>query len=100
MSSKLIYKYPLVLLNKKKNTILRTFAVVPVDQLALSLTFLLSSVSSAVPMVRTFAVSGLDAGKAYELRVTAHNSAGATSVVYSVTTAGSVYLPRVTPSPL
>ncbi|XP_042207963.1 Down syndrome cell adhesion molecule-like protein Dscam2 isoform X2 [Homarus americanus] len=47
-----------------------------------------TTVGSEIPPARTFAVGGLDAGGRYELRVTAHNSAGATPAHYTVTTPG------------
>nr|XP_045585779.1 Down syndrome cell adhesion molecule-like protein Dscam2 isoform X2 [Procambarus clarkii] len=47
-----------------------------------------TTVGSEVPPARTFAVGGLDAGARYELRVTAHNAAGATPAHYTVTTPG------------
>ncbi|XP_069947115.1 cell adhesion molecule Dscam2 isoform X1 [Cherax quadricarinatus] len=45
-----------------------------------------TTVGSEVPPSRTFAVGGLEAGGRYLLRVTAHNSAGATPAQYTVTT--------------
>ncbi|KAF2366688.1 Fibronectin type III [Trinorchestia longiramus] len=55
-------------------------------------------VSNSVPVMRTYAVGGLEPGQQYELRVSAHNSAGITPAAYSVTTpflhgAGGVIAP-------
>ncbi|XP_066948108.1 cell adhesion molecule Dscam2-like isoform X4 [Macrobrachium rosenbergii] len=47
-----------------------------------------TTVGSEIPPSRTFAVTGLEARGQYQLRVTAHNSAGSTPFQYLVTTPG------------
>ncbi|XP_071517586.1 cell adhesion molecule Dscam2-like isoform X2 [Panulirus ornatus] len=47
-----------------------------------------TTVGSEIPPSRTYAVGGLEAGGRYELRVTAHNAAGATPAHYTVSTPG------------
>ncbi|KAK7082480.1 hypothetical protein SK128_000209 [Halocaridina rubra] len=47
-----------------------------------------TTVGSEIPPSRTFAVTSLEAGARYQLRVTAHNSAGATPSEYTITTPG------------
>ncbi|KAK4288092.1 hypothetical protein Pmani_038864, partial [Petrolisthes manimaculis] len=47
-----------------------------------------TTVGSEVPPTRTFAVGGLDSGTTYNLKVTAHNAAGAKPAFYTVTTPG------------
>ncbi|XP_071541356.1 cell adhesion molecule Dscam2-like [Panulirus ornatus] len=47
-----------------------------------------TTVGSEIPPTRTYAVGGLEGGRRYELRVTAHNAAGATPAHYDITTPG------------
>lgn len=44
------------------------------------------TVGSEIPPSRTYAVTGLDAGTRYKLRVTAHNSAGSSPFDYIIDT--------------
>lgn len=60
----------------------------PLTVVTLTLNFISQKVGSEVAPTRTFAVGGLEAGSRYDLRVTAHNSAGATPAHYTVNTPG------------
>ena len=44
------------------------------------------TVGSEVPPSRTYAVSGLEPGQQYDIRVTAFNAAGSTHALYKITT--------------
>ena len=47
---------------------------------------LILTVGRAIPPARTYAVGGLQPGRKYELRVTAHNAAGASPALYTIET--------------
>ena len=44
------------------------------------------TVGRVIPPARTYAVGGLQPGRKYELRVTAHNAAGASPALYAIQT--------------